>query len=158
MSSTSAVTSRRSALRYCPLHLQLAHHGHPFFAYAPSQRILDHLLTRSGPAAGYKTAWTCLQSIWAAGRLGGPNCTSLLLHTALYARFFACKAISCPAAVQQLCNSCSTWCHCAFQHTLLWKPLVFFSYTSAVMIPSIQHAHKLWGAFLLHNQALYSLQ
>jgi len=151
------VTSRRSALRYCPLHLQLAHLGHPFFAYASAQRISDHLLTRSGPAARYKTAWTCLQSIWAAGRLGGPNWTSLLLHTALYARFFACKAISCPscpAAVQQLCNSCSTWCQCVFQHTLLWKPLGFFSYTSVVMIPSILQAHKLWGAFLLHKQAL----
>jgi len=152
------VTSRRSALRYCPLHLQLAHHGHPFFCVCPVPKNFRSSSDSLGACCRVQNCMDLLAVDLGCRQMGGPNWTSLLLHTALYARFFACKAISCPAAVQQLCNSCSTWCHCAFQHTLLWKPLVFFSYTSALMIPSIQQAHKLWGALLLHNQALHSLQ
>jgi len=37
---------------------------------------------------------------------------------------------------------------------LLWKAQAFFLQASVVLIPSTVHAHKLWGAFLLHKQAL----
>ena len=44
--------------------------------------------------------------------------------------------------------------NCVFQHLPLWKAQAFFLQASVVLMPNTLHAHKLWGAFLLHKQAL----
>ena len=48
----------------------------------------------------------------------------------------------------------STGRRCVFQHLPLWKAQALFLQASVVLMPSTLHAHKLWGAFLLHKQAL----